>query len=138
MKLYIANGRYVGTQAQARDIDPKHNLQHVEVRTDKDGLIEDLNAIVAAASRIPHFTPGEPIAVQYNSIDPDNGFALFQSTPPVAPVAIEKARDFAAQTAQDITIEEAIGDADYPRALSLAHHIHHRLMEFARAAGGAA
>lgn len=42
MKLYIANGVYVGTQAEARKADKL--FTQVEVPTDKDGLIAYLNA----------------------------------------------------------------------------------------------
>lgn len=45
MKLYIANGVYVGTQADARAINK--TFAQVEVPTDKDGLIKYLNENIA-------------------------------------------------------------------------------------------
>lgn len=42
MKLYIANGLYVGTQAEAKAITKDYS--QVEVPTDKPGLIEYLNS----------------------------------------------------------------------------------------------
>ena len=41
MKLYIANGTYVGTQAEAKKLD--RDYEPVEVPTDKEGLIAYLN-----------------------------------------------------------------------------------------------
>lgn len=41
MKLYLANGIYVGTQAEAKKLDK--NFTPVEVPTDKEGLIAYLN-----------------------------------------------------------------------------------------------
>lgn len=52
--------------------------------------------------------------------------------PPAPPPPAPDTRG--AQLAQDISVEEAIQAADYPRALYLAHQIHHRLMEHARSA----
>jgi len=43
MKLYLANGTYVGTQADAKAITKNFDL--VEVPTDKEGLIAYLNRI---------------------------------------------------------------------------------------------
>jgi len=43
MKLYIANGVYVGTQDEARKINK--TFEQVEVPTDKAGLIEYLNGL---------------------------------------------------------------------------------------------
>lgn len=48
MKLYIANGTYVGTQAEAKAITK--NFELVEVPVDKAGLIDYLNGLCAAAS----------------------------------------------------------------------------------------
>lgn len=42
MKLYIANGQYVGTQAEAKAITKSYT--QVDVPTDKEGLIAYLNA----------------------------------------------------------------------------------------------
>lgn len=44
MKLYIAAGQYVGTQAEAKAID-KTGFEQVEVPTDKEGLIAYLNGL---------------------------------------------------------------------------------------------
>lgn len=43
MKLYLAAGTYVGTQADARKLD--RDFQPVDVPTDKEGLIAYLNRI---------------------------------------------------------------------------------------------
>lgn len=48
MNLYLANGRYVGTQAEARKID--RGFRPVTVPVDKDGLIGYLNALRSASS----------------------------------------------------------------------------------------
>jgi hypothetical protein len=47
MKLYLANGQYVGTQAEARSIDKAFDpaLDVQEVPTDKEGLIRFLNEL---------------------------------------------------------------------------------------------
>ena len=45
MKLYLASETYVGTQAEARALDRK--FQPIEVPTDKAGMIDHLNTIVA-------------------------------------------------------------------------------------------
>lgn len=47
MKLYLANGLYVGTQAEAKKLD--RDFTQVEVPTDKEGLINYLNANFAHA-----------------------------------------------------------------------------------------
>ncbi|MCP3730421.1 hypothetical protein M9978_08265 [Sphingomonas sp. MG17] len=57
---------------------------------------------------------------------------LIITQPPAPPPA--PADPWPARYAQEISVEEAIAEADYPRALALAHHVHHRLMEFARKA----
>lgn len=43
MNLYLANGRYVGTQAEARKLD--RNFRPIIVPVDKDGLIAYLNGL---------------------------------------------------------------------------------------------
>lgn len=43
MKLYIANGRYIGTQADAKKLDK--DFEQVEVPTDKEGLLDYLNGL---------------------------------------------------------------------------------------------
>lgn len=48
MKLYIANGIYVGTQAEAKRLDKA--FEQVEVPTDKEGLIAYLNSLIDARS----------------------------------------------------------------------------------------
>jgi len=125
MKLYRIARTYVGTQAEAKTTGKAQGAPWYEdeVPTDKAGLIAKLNALLAeqgeGAAPAPIDAPAAP---------------LFQSTPPISPAAIEASATRAAQIARDITIEEAIAEADYPRALALAHQIHHRLMEHARAA----
>lgn len=47
MKLYMAAGQYVGTQADARKLDKE--FSEVEVPTDKPGLMAFLNAMVAVS-----------------------------------------------------------------------------------------
>lgn len=44
MKLYIANGQYVGTQAEAKRLD--RDYEQVDFPTDKDGMIAALNNIL--------------------------------------------------------------------------------------------
>lgn len=46
MKLYLANGQYVGTQAEAKKID--REFEEVNVPTDKDGLIAYLNTVATS------------------------------------------------------------------------------------------
>jgi hypothetical protein len=121
MKLYIADGGYVGTQAEAKQVD--RAFRPVEVPTSKDELIAFLNQLVRHTADIYRSRVAIMPAPE-----------LFQSAPPATPAAIEASATRAAQIARDITIEEAIAEADYARALALAHHIHHRLMEHARAA----
>lgn len=45
MNLYLANGIYVGTQAEARKLDK--GFKPVTVPVDKEGLIAHLNSLVA-------------------------------------------------------------------------------------------
>lgn len=47
MKLYLAAGQYVGTQAEAKKLDAKY--EQVEVPTTKDELIAYLNSKVGVA-----------------------------------------------------------------------------------------
>lgn len=48
MKLYLASGHYIGTQAEAKKVD--RGFRQVDVPTDKDGLIGYLNALSSAAN----------------------------------------------------------------------------------------
>lgn len=111
MRLYrTPQGQWAGTQAEAKALG---QFDQVEVPTDKPGLLEFLNrhrvgAMVEAAPSLTLIQPPAP--------------------PPPAPDTR------GAQLAQDISVEEAIQAADYPRALYLAHQVHHRLMEHARSA----
>lgn len=121
MKLYLipTTGQWFGTQdeakAAARAADTHYD--RVEVPTlHKAALIAWLNEHRVGADQ-PAAPPAGPV------ID-------YVTPPPRQP---DPAR--AAQVDREITIEEAIGEADYPRALRLAEHIHCRLMEHARAAG---
>lgn len=50
MKYYLANGQYVGTQADAKKLDP--NFQTVEVPQDKEGLMGYLNSLVSYQAEI--------------------------------------------------------------------------------------
>lgn len=109
MKYYLAEGRYYNTKADVKGKEAKQ----VDLPTDKDGYRELVNGLLDerdAANAAAILTNMHPLVIVP---DPDT------------------VRD---QQRQDITIEEAIAEADYPRALALAHHIHHRLMEHARAA----
>lgn len=56
MNLYLANGTYVGTQAEARKLDK--GFKPVTVPVDKEGLIAYLNALVTRRAVTP--SPAEP------------------------------------------------------------------------------
>jgi len=107
MKLYLAAGLYVGTQTEARECD--RLFTPVEFPTGKEELIAALNGIVDNTREI---YASRQVAAQ----------------PPAPPAP--RAPD---TVARDITVEEAIGEADHARAIRLAEHIHCRLMELARA-----
>jgi len=113
MKLYLAAGQYLGTQAEAKKLD--RTYKPVDVPTSKDELIAFLNGPSPARPR-----EAEPALRPQPAVQPE------RAAP--APSKIEA----------ECRIEDAIAEADYPRALSLANHIHQRLMEHARATGGAA
>lgn len=127
MKLYRIARTFAGNQADAKTASKAQGTpwREDEWPTDKVGLLAKLNALLAE--------PGEGAAQAPLDIE---AAPLFQSAPPVTPAAVEASTTRAAQIARDMTIEEAIAEADYARALALAHHIHHRLMEHARAARG--
>jgi hypothetical protein len=114
MRLYhTPTGQWAGTQAEAKALGL---FELVEVPTDKPGLLAFLNLHRVGADRV--------------EIDYTPTITLVQ--PPAPPPPVPDTRG--AQLAQDISVEEAIQRADYPRALYLAHQIHHRLMEHAREA----
>lgn len=109
MKFYFADGRYYGTKAEVKGKD----ATQVDLPIDKDGYMALVNRLLD---------------------ERDDALAMAAGTP--RPLISQPAPDTAReQQRSDITIEEAIAEADYPRALTLAHHIHHRLMEHGRAAG---
>jgi hypothetical protein len=62
MKLYLANGRYVGTQAEARRAD--RNFVPVVVPVDKDGLIAYLNGLARAPAPCSTAAPSPHAAVE--------------------------------------------------------------------------
>ena len=77
MKLYIANGTYVGTQAEAKAITK--NFELVEVPVDKAGLIDYLNGLTALSYSVPEvnsLVPAGLTAEQANGepIDLDSAF----------------------------------------------------------------
>lgn len=111
MKLYLADGQYAGTQAEAKRLG---RFTAVEVPTDKPSLIAWLNEQLGLQHSV-----AAPVAIQ-----------LACAPPTQAAESTERVRE---QQRRDISIEEAIGEADYPRAIRLAEHIHCRLMEHARA-----
>lgn len=55
MKLYIAAGVYVGTQAEAKKLD--RDFTPVEVPTDKEGLIAYLNEVASAKAVAEYSAP---------------------------------------------------------------------------------
>lgn len=65
MKLYMAAGQYVGTQADARKLDK--DFAEVEVPTDKPGLMAFLNAMVLPA--------GDEFETVVERHDPPIGYA---------------------------------------------------------------
>lgn len=65
MKLYMAAGQYVGTQADARKLDK--GFSEVEVPTDKPGLMAFLNAMVLPA--------GDEFETVVERHDPPIGYA---------------------------------------------------------------
>lgn len=79
MNLYLANGRYVGTQAEARRAD--RNFTPVAVPVDKDGLIAYLNKLArppapSSAAPAPHSAAEHPIPP---ALDPHGTIALVAS-----------------------------------------------------------
>lgn len=78
MKLYIAHGTYVGTQAEAKAITKDFEL--VEVPVDKAGLIDYLNGLCAAivddtpAVVIENTPPTTIIELPREPIDLDSAF----------------------------------------------------------------
>jgi len=112
MKFYLVEGRYVATQAAAG----KHPFTAVDIPTDQKGLMALLNGMLDELAKT-HDTAGLAAS------------ALIMACEEPEPDTVRE------RQRQDITIEEAIAESDYPRALALAHHIHHRLMEHGRAIG---
>lgn len=94
MKLYLAAGHYTGTQADARKLD--RGFIHVEVPTDKEGLIAYLNGLAGEAPQSP--PPAAPPPATDRSHHPLtfddawDGFPLARKLH-FAALAMEEARD---------------------------------------------
>ncbi len=77
MKLYMAAGQYVGTQADARKLDK--DFTEVEVPTDKPGLmafLNDLRVVDPAATEEQPETPvGNGLSYAEQSVGGDEWFA---------------------------------------------------------------
>lgn len=78
MNLYLANGRYVGTQAEAWRAD--RNFKPVDVPTDKPGLIAYLNELAPAPRQSSAAAP--PMAAEQPSRDMSAGAVLARSDNP--------------------------------------------------------
>lgn len=107
MRLYLAKGQYVGTQADARKIDK--SFEQVEVPTDKEGLIAYLNGWCNVGVH-------DPLVIQSVLEEPAGA--------PAAAV-FDKIMS-------SIDIEEQIASADFPTALRLAEHATSRVGECLR------
>lgn len=134
MKLYHIQrtGEWTGTKAEAQRLAARARATFdlVDVPTDKDGLLAFLNSREAGVLH-------DDVLVYAVEDAPATGQGELVITPMQAPPPPpDMARP--AIVAQEISVEEAIAGAGYPRALRLAEHVHCRLMEHARAAGGAA
>lgn len=123
MKLYRTENTFDGSQAAARATSKALAAPWTEFEwpTSKPEVIAALNQLCAG------------IAV--NSGPETLELLHFQSTPPMSAPSIQASRDYAASVARDVSIEEAIAEADHARLIRLAEHIHFRLMELARGAG---
>lgn len=124
MKLYRIGQTHVSTQPDAKAASKAQGVPwlDVEVPTDKIGLLAYLNALTADGAATITGKPELEIMLA-----PE----LFQSSPPVTPASAEASQAYAAKVERDLSIEDAILAADYPRALYLASCIHTRLMEHA-------
>lgn len=96
MKLYIAAGQYVGTQAEAKAIDK--GFENVEVPTDKEGLLAYLNML------------GQELAEARDEYTP----VVTRSDPPVDVEAV------LARTEASISFDEAWSDFPLARKLHFA------------------
>ena len=80
MKLYIANGTYVGTQAEAKAVTK--DFEQVEVPVDKAGLIDYLNGLRMATVAevepvvVEHAAPADPVDLPKGFGDPSVPFTV--------------------------------------------------------------
>lgn len=123
MKLYLANGQYVGTQAEARKIDK--GFEQVEVPTDKEGLIDYLNNI-GQGNRHDDTIVEEIVGAKPQSMNLEEALATQRA-------AVDTRADCRlARLADGINVEEEIANADFPTALRLAEHATARVGEHLR------
>ncbi len=72
MKLYLAaDGFYVGTQAEAKKLGK--GWEQIDIPTDKEGLIEHLNRLIADGDEMVEKTNAIMAALPYKS-HPADGF----------------------------------------------------------------
>jgi hypothetical protein len=123
MKLYKSNnGRWFGTQADAKRAVGTNRFGEVNVPTDKLGLIDWLNAEEEKRrERDAHNTAvlTEVAAQPLAEIAPE-------------PVKLTSEDPYVARIARSIDVEDEIAKADYPNALRLADHATSRVAEHLR------
>lgn len=132
MKLYLIDGTYCGTQAEAKAEAKRVGIKfdatthEANVPTDKEGLIAYLNGLSRGVyGATPLTVPTLPellgdIAPMHHPIEmlPVHSLA---SDPRETPMA--------ERVAHNINVEEEIGRADYPTAVRLTLHATSRLQE---------
>lgn len=134
MKLYIANGVYVGTQAEAKKLDKL--FTQVEVPTDKEGLIAYLNEHQVDRDVHHQQVADGPYAVDDDASDllgDDDASDLLGDTPVVHHVEHNTAALHDRQMTQ-IEVEEAIQRATPVELSSYASNVCWRIKELANVA----
>lgn len=116
MRLYLANGQYVGTQAEAKKID--RSFEQVEVPTDKEGLIDWLNQ-----ARLDVDRSGEKVELYPTDADVAEVKRIAGITEVVPPINYAN---------RSIAIDEVIEAAELGEAASIAARANERVLEHLR------
>lgn len=132
MKLYLANGQYVGTQSEARKIDK--GFEQVEVPTDKEGLIAYLNGWCNTHLGWAIVEDSRSVAdIETAPFEMPEGYVVHNlANDPRETPAEEALRGQGFNPVRSINIEEEIASADFPTALRLAEHATARVGEHLR------
>lgn len=130
MIVYLANGTYVATQAEAKKLSRDWRSVEVPTTDGRDKLCEWLNANRDPQPTLVEMIDQGPVELKMSGIVPFTGF--HGDAPDAAKV---ETVPFHTQTLDIIHLEEYIGKADHRALAAILNAATWRLGEFRREAG---